>query len=114
MSGAIGKSGWGDIVRRSRNELSCQFYPRANGMHCFEGAAEGVGERAEQFKPLGVDVWLGFAAEALIAIESKPDRLRSTAMAAFRVMGDSGFRIRVSSSGRLGLVKDACKDVRTG
>jgi len=46
-------------------------------MHRFEGTAERVGERAKQFQTLGVDAGLGFAAEALIAVKSKPDRLRT-------------------------------------
>ena len=40
------------------------------------GAAEGIGKGAEQFKPLGLDAGVGFAAKTLIAEESKPDRLR--------------------------------------
>ena len=87
LSGAVRKGGWGDAVRRRRNQFSCEFDPRANGMHRFEGAAERVGERAKQFQPLGVDAGLGFAAEALIAVKSKPDRLRCNGDCVCRIHG---------------------------
>tara|TARA_B100001142_G_scaffold170199_1_gene169790 strand:- start:190 stop:480 length:291 start_codon:yes stop_codon:yes gene_type:complete len=87
LSGAFGKGGWGDTVRRCRNELSCEFNPCANGMDRFEGAAEGIGKGAEQFKPLGLDAGVGFAAKTLIAVESKPDRLGCNGHRVCRING---------------------------